>query len=84
MCSISTLTHSLESPLVPNSAKASIYIPGQKDVSTLKTQDIRDAKGKSLPKRHILSPSKKKAKERKERKKGKKEKAAFRFLDSII
>lgn len=41
------------------SSKASIYIPGQGDVSTVKTQDLRDAKGKFQAQRGILSPFKK-------------------------
>lgn len=32
------------------SSKASIYILGQGDVSSVKTQDFRNAKGKFLPK----------------------------------
>lgn len=38
------------------SSNASIYILGQGDVSTVKTQDSRNAKGKFLPKRDIFSP----------------------------
>lgn len=41
------------------SSSASIYILGQGDVSTVKTQDSRNAKGKFLPKRSIFSPLKK-------------------------
>lgn len=41
------------------SSEASIYILGQGDVSTVKTQDSRDAKGKFLPNRDIVSPFKK-------------------------
>ena len=41
------------------SSKASIYILGQGDVSTVKTQDSRNAKGKFLPKRDIFSTFKK-------------------------
>ena len=37
------------------SSEASIYILGQGDVSTVKTQDLRDAKGKFLPNRDIFS-----------------------------
>lgn len=41
------------------SSKASIYILGQEDVSTVKTQDSRHARGKFLPERDIFSPFKK-------------------------
>lgn len=41
------------------SSSASIYNLGQGDVSTVKTQDSRNAKGKFLPKRSIFSPFKK-------------------------
>lgn len=44
------------------SSNASIYILGQGDVSTAKTQDSHSAKGKFLLKRDIFSPLKKKPK----------------------
>lgn len=37
------------------SSKASIYTLGQGDVSTVKTQGSRNAKGKFLPERHIFT-----------------------------